>query len=272
MLRDIAIIVATHKQSPMPADGMYLPLLVGAAGRPEAGPSCADCGYLRDDTGDNISLRNPCFGTQTGLYWAWKNLDAPFVGLVHYRRFFVGARADRNDLPGSAISHDEIAPMLERYAAFVPRKRRYVIETLASHYAHTHDGSHLSAARDILLRDCPSCLPAFDRVLRRRWGYMFNLMILRKDLLDDYCAWLFPVLFRLSERIDSAGMSDYDRRFCGRVSEILFNVWLEDRLETGRIRKEDLRELPYMEDVDWIYKGKAFLAAKFLHRKYGRSS
>ena len=23
----------------------------------------------------------------TGIYWAWKNLDADYIGLVHYRRY-----------------------------------------------------------------------------------------------------------------------------------------------------------------------------------------
>ncbi len=272
MLKDITIVVATHKKSPMPSDEMYLPLWVGATGRQEEDFSCENLGYVRDDTGDNISDRNAFFGTQTGLYWAWKNLDASFIGLVHYRRVFVGKHASRKDLTGSAITHEEIAPMLREYKVFTPRKRRYFIETLYSHYAHTHDGTHFTVVREILQSDFPSYLPAFERVLSRRWGYMFNMMILRKDLLDNYCTWLFHILFKTFEKIDTTGMSDFDRRFCGRISEILFDVWLENGLDAGYIHKNDIKELPYLEDVDWLYKGKAFLAAKILHKKYRRSS
>ena len=162
--------------------------------------------------------------------------------------------------------------MLEKYRVFTPKKRWYVIETLFSHYAHTHDEQHLKIVRSIIENDCPSYLNAYDKVLGRRWGYMFNMMILQKNLMDDYCSWLFNILFKTFEQVDTTGLNAFDSRFCGRISEILFDVWLQNKLETGRIRAEEVKELPYMEDVDWKYKIKAFLSAKFLHKKYGRSS
>ena len=67
-------------------------------------------------------------------------------------------------------------------------------------------------------------------------------------------------------------MSAFDSRFCGRISEILFDVWVENKIMSGQVKKEEIKELPYIEDVDWNYKVKAFLSAKFLNKKYGRSS
>lgn len=37
-------------------------------------------GYIGDNTGDNISLRNPNYCELTGLYWAWKNLKCDYIG------------------------------------------------------------------------------------------------------------------------------------------------------------------------------------------------
>ena len=79
-------------------------------------------------------------------------------------------------------------------------------------------------------------------------------------MMDDYCSWLFNILFQVVERIDKSNLSAFNSRFCGRISEILFDVWLE------------VKELPYMEDVNWAFKVKVFLSAKFLHKKYGVSS
>ena len=81
----VKIIIATHKKYRMPDDEMYVPVQVGAEGKD-------DLGYTRDNTGDNISSLNPQFCELTGLYWAWKNLDADYVGLAHYRRHFRGKK------------------------------------------------------------------------------------------------------------------------------------------------------------------------------------
>ena len=41
---------------------------------------------------DNIDGRNPWYCELTGLYWLWKNSDAYYVGLEHYRRYFESRR------------------------------------------------------------------------------------------------------------------------------------------------------------------------------------
>ena len=41
---------------------------------------------------NNISEKNPYYCELTGLYWAWKNLDAEYIGLVHYRRYFTSVK------------------------------------------------------------------------------------------------------------------------------------------------------------------------------------
>ena len=86
---NLRVVVAAHKPYWMPADPVYLPVQVGAAGK-ESIP-----GYTRDDSGENISAKNPHYCELTGLYWAWKNLPGDAIGLAHYRRHF--ARPGRGD-------------------------------------------------------------------------------------------------------------------------------------------------------------------------------
>lgn len=66
--------------------------------------------------------------------------------------------------------------------------------------------------------------------------------------------------------MDITGYSAFDARLFGRVSERLLNVWL---------LKSNLKvvEVPfmYMEKVNLFEKGKSFLEAKFLGKKYGSS-
>ena len=56
------IIIATHKMYDMPQDDIYLPVHVGREGK-DALP------YQPDNTGDNISAKNPSYCELTGLYW-----------------------------------------------------------------------------------------------------------------------------------------------------------------------------------------------------------
>ena len=85
-MSNIKIIVATHKKYQMPTDKIYVPVQVGAEGK----ELIKD--YIPDNTGENISKLNPYFCELTGLYWAWKNLDAQYLGLVHYRRYFTESK------------------------------------------------------------------------------------------------------------------------------------------------------------------------------------
>ena len=75
------VYVVTHK----PFDGRlpenYEYIQVNAANNARF---CA----LTDDTGENISAKNPCYCELTAMYWIWKNdHENDIVGLAHYRRF-----------------------------------------------------------------------------------------------------------------------------------------------------------------------------------------
>ena len=57
----VKIIIATHKKYRMPDDSMYLPLHVGAEGKKDANGDVLELGYVKDNTGDNISYKNANF-------------------------------------------------------------------------------------------------------------------------------------------------------------------------------------------------------------------
>ena len=261
--KTVKIIVAAHKAFRMPQDEMYLPLHVGAEGKKDQNGQPLDIGFVRDNTGDNISLKNPGYCELTGLYWAWKNLDADYIGLAHYRRHFSLHRT-RDPFDG-VLKYSELVPLLRRKRVIVPKKRRYYIESLYNHYKHTHYISQLDETRRIIEEKYPDYLPSFDRVVRRTWGHMFNMMIMERGLVDEYCRWLFDILFELEKRV-KAGMvempplSSFQARFYGRISEIIFNVWLDDCLRTGKLSK--------MEKENWFRKVWGFLKAKFFGVRY----
>ena len=268
-MTSLKLMIACHKKCEVPSDPVYLPLQVGAAGKDEIG-------FTRDDTGENISRLNPCYCELTGLYWCWKNLDVDWLGLVHYRRYFTMKsgtwRRQHSELEG-ALTQEEAESLIKTAKIIVPKKRRYYIESIYSHYSHTFDHTRLDTCRNILVSKNPSYVSAFDSVMKSTGGYMFNMFLMDHAMVDSYCSWLFDVLQQLIDQTDSSGMSDFEKRYAGRISEILFNVWLKYQLETGTVKPSEIREVSYyyLGKIDWGRKVKSFLAAKFLHKKYDRS-
>ncbi|MEY8255897.1 DUF4422 domain-containing protein [Clostridium perfringens] len=267
--KEVNIIVATHKKYKMPTDSMYLPLHVGAEGKKDKDGKELDLGYIKDNTGENISELNSSFCELTGLYWGWKNLKSDYIGLVHYRRHFSLSKKS-SDKFDNILSYEELSPLLDKYKVFIPKKRNYYIETLYSHYEHTHYAVHLDVTRDIISEKYPQYLKTYNKVLKQTYGYMFNMVILEKGLLNEYCTWLFNILYELKNRIDMPDLSSFQGRFYGRVSEIIFNVWLQQQINDDKLKKSDIKEIPYihMEDINWSKKGIAFLKAKFFNKKY----
>lgn len=262
-MKNIKIIVATHKKATMPTDtNLYLPIHVGRKGK-------EDLGYTGDHTGDNISHLNPYYCELTGLYWAWKNLDCDYLGLAHYRRYLTNKKAPYREgvsVDDVVLNQQQLDALLEAADVLVPSKRRYYIETLYSHYSNTHDENHLVVTREILKELYPQDVAVFDTVMQQRSGYMFNMFVMKKELADAYCQWLFPVVDELYQRLDITGYSAFDARLFGRISERLFNVWLTKKQLT-------VKEVPfmYLENVDLWRKGSSFLKAKFFGKKYGSS-
>lgn len=252
---NIRILVAAHKTYWMPKDEVYLPLHVGAEGK-------ADLGYTKDNTGDNISAKNPNYCELTGLYWAWRNLDADYIGLVHYRRYFTrrearGIEAKRREI----LSGADWERILAAHPVIVADKRRYYIETNRSHYLHAHHAEGLTLAKDIIGERCPEYLPAYEKVMERTWAHMFNMFVMRRDLYDAYMEWLFGILFEMEKCVDITGWDAYESRIYGFVSELLLDVWLE---KEGIDYAE--QNVSFMEKQNWIKKGGAFLKRKFTGR------
>ena len=72
------------------------------------------------------------------------------------------------------------------------------------------------------------------------------------------------------KRIDVAGLSVFQGRLYGRVSEIIFNVWLKYQVEQHQYPVKEVGCM-HLEPINWTKKGGAFLKAKFFHEKYSGS-
>lgn len=250
-MKKIQIIVATHKAYWMPQDDMYLPIHVGAEGKE------LELGYVKDNTGDNISNKNKNYCELTGLYWAWKNLDAKYIGLAHYRRYFCmkGTKGSKKE---RVLSTKQAEELIKNNDILLPKPRNYYIETNYSQYIHAHHAIDLDTTREIISEMNPEYIPAYDASMKKTTGHRFNMFIMKKDKLDEYCEWLFNILFELEKRIDISTYNANDSRVFGFVSERLLDVWINTK-------GYEYREIPYvfMEKQNWLIKGTRFVKRKF---------
>jgi hypothetical protein len=256
---DIKILVAAHKKYWMPSDPCYLPLHVGREGK-------QDLGYIGDNTGDNISSMNPYFCELTGIYWAWKNMHADYIGLCHYRRYFAGKVHDRNlsAKQQAILSTADYEKLLQDYDCLLPNKRNYYIETVRSQYEHAHNKRDLDECEKIIAEKYPEYSAAFTKIMQQKRLHILNMFVMKWELFDTYCQFLFGVLFELEKRIDISNYTQYEARVYGFLAERLLNVWIEKN-------QIEYKEVPvvFMEKINWLDKGTKFLKRKLSGGPFG---
>ena len=264
-MKDVAVFVAAHKKYEMPKDDLYVPLEVGVEfhGRKTK--------FIGDDTGKNISDKNGGFSELTGLYWIWQNAKNDYKGLVHYRRYFTKHRfcfGGVKERLGKVLIKKEASELLGKADVILPKKRNYYIENLYDHYVHTMHEEPLKMTGEIIKKKYAKYWPEFQKLHERKTAHMFNMMIMKKEIFDDYCEWLFEILFELEKEVKKAGLSydGFHSRFYGRVSELLLDVYIE----TNGLSYVEVPVIS-IEPVNWFKKGGSFLKAKFLGKKYRES-
>lgn len=85
----VKILLAYHKQSALLKNDIFLPIHVGRATQNDKDLWLTN-NLIGDNTGENISNKNPNYCELTAQYWAWKNYDKlgnpDYIGFMHYRR------------------------------------------------------------------------------------------------------------------------------------------------------------------------------------------
>lgn len=240
--KNIKIYIAIHKKAEVLNREGYIPIQVGAEGK-------EDLGFIKDNTGDNISCKNPNYCELTALYWMWKNSNADIIGLVHYRRYFVKSFFTTN--MEKAISEDDINKYLKKYDVILPNPYYTYKRTVEEQYAVDHNIEDYKKLREIIKQNTPEYSEAFDIVSNRRYFYNYNMFIMNKKLFDEYAEWVFFVLGELEKQVNIDDYSDYNKRIYGFLSERLFNVWIEKHkeLKIKTLYANNIERKPWVDNI-----------------------
>ena len=208
--RNVSIYVAKcHVDKPLKEDTTRyeweIPIQVGTALTEER--ICEIC----DNTGDNISMKNKQYCELTALYWIWKNDRSDYAGLCHYRRHFELSREMLEKLGQSDIDVVLTIPIFN-YLGVGEVYRR----------------DHVGADWEVMLAAIECLSPDYlDIALKLQEGqyyYGYNMFIARKEILNAYCEWLFPILTYCEEHCAEKNDS-YQNRYIGFLAERLLSIY-----------------------------------------------
>jgi lipopolysaccharide biosynthesis glycosyltransferase len=235
----IFISICYHKPMPIIRTKYMVPVHVGRALAHEC---LSD--VIGDDTGDNISKKNTTWSELTGLYWMWKNVDAEYYGLMHYRRLlnFAGPSNGRvrrftgvgpkqyarfgwtdTQIDDLCTSNDIITgPLWSVHPAGAP----HINMSSYAMYAREHYAADMDVIERIISKDTPNIFPFFIQMLTERQAFFSHIAIFRREIFHDYCKWLFSILEAAEKQIDISHYDRYQRRVWGFIAERLVNAYV----------------------------------------------
>lgn len=166
---------------------------------------------IRDDIGDNISEKNRTYCELTALYWIWKNDCSDYTGLCHYRRHFAITEEMLMHFETSGIDVVLTIPILN-----FPSVREV--------YENDHLIEDWNIMLEILKEFSPEYFQTATEVQEGNYYYAYNMFIAKKEIFNEYCAWLFPILFECEKRCNPK--SDiYQQRYIGFLAERLLTIF-----------------------------------------------
>ncbi len=185
------------------------PVLAGAA----LEPGLSEPGMIADCMGDNISHKNRQYCELTVLYWIWKHASNDIIGLSHYRRHFI-------------LPDDWVQRMETEHIDVILPVPAYIAPSIGDNYKERHDSSDWEYLMQYLQKNQPDDYELAKRVFSGNLYLTCNMLIARKEVLNELCGWLFPILDAVVQH-GGKKADTYADRYPGFVSERLVTLFFE---------------------------------------------
>ncbi len=236
-----SIFISYHKPSLLFKNDILVPIHVGRAlVKKSQNYKWMEDNMIGDNTGDNISSKNPYYCELTAQYWAWKNCKSDYVGFFHYRRLLnlsnsyndeiVDINSDAAETFG--LDKKSIDKLIKIYDIILPEEYKVhpvglPENTISSYefYKRSHKKQDLDIVIDIIKKYYPEFVPAMDDYLSDNKSIFFNMFIMKKEIFNSYCSWLFDILFK-SEKFIKISEDNYQKRVFGFLAERLLNIYI----------------------------------------------
>ena len=262
----IEIFVSYYKEYFVYENLIFKPYFVGNKLKPNV------LGMRGDDSGENISEKNETYNEITLLYWAWKNTSQNYIGFAHYRRYLVypennnffskiGRKLFKNIIKNESKEKkinkilndfsDKIEKDVEKYDIILP-KPIYMPKTLREHYKEFHIVKHYDETGNIIREKFPEIYKNFVQASGKNTIFIANMFVLKREIFEKYCDFLFTILFELEKRIE-VPTENQQKRVFGFISERLFTIYIDYLTEKFDYRTKFL-DMMNLDSMFGIYK------------------
>lgn len=211
---------------------------------------------LGDDTGDNISEKRESFNELTVMYWAWKNVDADYYGLCHYRRYFSLSKEKYEQDIYSNVVEDYISKknvekyklndsdyLLELFKNFdVIVTKPYNVSHIAKNLREQYGANkylyseHIDVLLDIIKEKYPKYYHLAKEYIYSDELIPCSMFIMNKKLFNEYNEFVFDILFECEKRIEINQLSNEGIRVFGHLGERLLGIFINCRQKELRVK------------------------------------
>lgn len=239
-------------------------------------------GMIGDNIGDNISKDNPRYNELSAQYWIWKHYqevgDPDYVGFMHYRRHFLF----NETLPmppitwlnnGNVFIFPKVCPQYMEYLndesikSYFPAFdcmviKPYDIKNIKEKYERIRDnyitlkeqeGRFYDVFLNVIKEIHPDYLNEIEEFDNGTQMYLCNMFVMRKDLFEDYCEFLFSTLKEIDNRIDSTNFSSAKSRFLGFLGEFVLSIYIFKLRKNSNIKIKEMNAslimMPKSKDI-----------------------
>ena len=202
----------------------YKKIYVGCDGALKNGVDIAGQAEFYDNTGDNISHKNPNRCEMTAHYWVWRNrldIDDEYVGICHYRRML-------------DLSDDDLIRIKEHDVDVVLPYPMIHYPSADVHHTWYLADADWQVLREVLEELAPEYAEHFDEVLSEPYLYNYNMLLAKKQVFNDYMTWVNPILDRVEE-LTTPKATDRADRYIGYMGENLETLYFMTNLQHYKI-------------------------------------
>lgn len=267
----VSILIASHKRSPILKTKVFQPIHVGRAlASAETRETLSEyIGDDTGDNISHLNM-NYAEVSAIYWAWKNISPDVTHVGLMHYSRYFnFGIREykypsnifkdlssetiakysfDDKSISNLCLEYDIICPepweMRREHIEYEHRRYKYLNETaskriadapdvlnLYDHYSLGHIQEDFDLALEIMQEKFPLIHESAQLSLKKCTARFTNMFVMRRDLFDDYCDYLFTIIECMKETKNFNTFEytegQFNSRVFGFLAERLFSIYLD---------------------------------------------